>query len=143
MDLNGNLTDKIALNKTEFDDILFAEGFSIITDVKQGSDGYLYIVSGLKQSKTAKFGAVFRIMPLEVINNTTSLDNMRQQEYIKQSNDDDDIRIKYNTTSPNLYPKIENAPKKMDTNVLSAIAPKLSNTTKIIDTKAWNKLFGQ
>ena len=143
LDLNGNLTDKIALNKTEFDDILFAEGFSIITDVKQGSDGYLYIVSGLKQSKTAKFGAVFRIMPLEVINNTTSLDNMRQQEYIKQSNDDDDIRIKYNTASPNLDPKIENAPKKMDTNVLSAIAPKLSNTTKIIDTKAWNKLFGQ
>jgi hypothetical protein len=39
-------------------------GFSIITDVKQGPDGYLYIVSGLKQSKTEKFGAVFRIVPL-------------------------------------------------------------------------------
>ena len=45
---------------TEFGDILFAEGFSIITDVKQGPDGYLYIVSGLKQSKSEKLGAVYR-----------------------------------------------------------------------------------
>ncbi|HEX6294928.1 MAG TPA: PQQ-dependent sugar dehydrogenase [Nitrososphaeraceae archaeon] len=71
--LKGNLTDRIALDKTEYNDILFAEGFSIITDVKQGPDGYLYIVSGLKQSKTEKFGAVFRIMPLEV-NNNNSID---------------------------------------------------------------------
>jgi hypothetical protein len=135
--LKGNLTDKIALNKTEFGDILVAEGFSIITDVKQGPDGYLYVVSGLKQSKTAKFGAVFRIMPLKV-NNTTS-DNTIKQEYMKKSNDDD-IR-KHNNTYTNLDPKIENVPKKMDTNVLSAIAPKLTNTTKIIDTKAWDNLF--
>jgi glucose/arabinose dehydrogenase len=77
--LNGNLTDKIALNKTEFDDILFAEGFSIITDVKEGPDGYLYVVSGLKQSKSEKFGAVFRIVPLEVnsINKITTLVNTK------------------------------------------------------------------
>lgn len=62
--LNGNLTDKIAYNRTDFDETLFAEGFSIITDVKQGPDGYLYIVSGLKQSKTEKFGAVFRVVPI-------------------------------------------------------------------------------
>ena len=68
--LKGNLTDKIALDKTEFGDILFAEGFSIITDLKQGPDGYLYIVSGLKQSKTAKFGAVFRIVPSGTTTNT-------------------------------------------------------------------------
>ena len=68
--LNGNLTDKIAYNRTEYaDEILFAEGFSIITDVKEGPDGYLYIVSGLKQSKTEKFGAVFRIVPNEDNNN--------------------------------------------------------------------------
>ena len=71
--LKGNLTDKIANNKTEFDDILFAEGLSIITDVKQGPDGFLYIVSGLKQSKTSKFGAVFRILPA-AINDTDRLD---------------------------------------------------------------------
>jgi glucose/arabinose dehydrogenase len=69
--LNGNLTDKIAYNRTDFDGILFAEGFSIITDVKQGPDGYLYIVSGLKQSKTEKFGAVFRIVPVGVGTNNT------------------------------------------------------------------------
>jgi hypothetical protein len=48
---------------TEYRDILFAEGFSIITDIKQGPDGYLYVVSGLKQSKTEKPGAVYRILP--------------------------------------------------------------------------------
>jgi glucose/arabinose dehydrogenase len=75
--LKGNLTDKIAVNSSDFDDILLAEGFSIITDVKQGPDGYLYIVSGLKLSKTEKFGAVFRIVPLKVNNNNniTTSDN--------------------------------------------------------------------
>ena len=71
--LEGNLTDKIAYDRTEFDDILLGEGFSIITDVKQGPDGYLYVVSGLKQSKTEKFGAVFRIAPLGTNINNTSL----------------------------------------------------------------------
>jgi hypothetical protein len=33
--------------------------------------------------------------------------------------------------------------KKMDTNILSAIAPRLANTTKIIYTKAWDKLIMQ
>jgi glucose/arabinose dehydrogenase len=145
LDLKDNLTDKIAQNKTDFRDILFAEGFSIITDIKQGPDGYLYVVSGLKQSKTAKFGAVFRIMPLQVNNNTTLNNTTIQQEYMKQSNDDDndDNKIKYNTTYTNSDPKIDNVAKKTDniTNVLSEMAPKLANTTKIIDTKAWDKLF--
>ena len=44
-------------------DILFAEGFSIITDLKQGPDGNLYVVSGIKQSKSEKYGAVYRIVP--------------------------------------------------------------------------------
>jgi len=61
--LKGNLADKIATDSTEYNDILFAEGFSIITDVKQGPDGYLYVVSGLKQSKSEKLGAVYRILP--------------------------------------------------------------------------------
>jgi glucose/arabinose dehydrogenase len=62
-DLKGVLEDKIATDSTEYNDILFAEGFSIITDVKQGPDGYLYVVSALKQSKTEKPGAVYRILP--------------------------------------------------------------------------------
>ena len=59
--LKGVLKDKIAVDDTEFADILFAKGFSIITDLKQGPDGNLYVVSGLKQSKSEKLGAVYRI----------------------------------------------------------------------------------
>jgi aldose sugar dehydrogenase len=137
--LKGNLTDKIAYDKTEFGDILFAEGFSIITDIKQGPDGYPYIVSGLKQSKTAKFGAVFKIMSKEEVNNTKSDNTTIQQEYMK-TNNEDNIR-KYNTTYTKLDTNIENVTKIIDSNILSAIAPKLANTTTIIDTKAWDNLF--
>ena len=59
--LKGVLQDKIASDDTEFGDILFADGFSIITDLKQGPDGNLYVVSGLKQSKSENLGAVYRI----------------------------------------------------------------------------------
>ena len=62
--LKGVLEDKIAADNTEFADILFAEGFSIITDLKQGPDGNLYVISGIKQSKSEKSGAVYRIVPL-------------------------------------------------------------------------------
>jgi glucose/arabinose dehydrogenase len=144
LDLKGNLTDKIAVNRSDFGDILFAEGFSIITDLKQGLDGYIYIVSGLKQSKTEKFGAVFRIVPIELSNNISS--NKTKHDGIilhtqKQETNDDVINKNINTNS--MITKSENISKKMDTNILSAIAPKLANTTKIIDTKAWNKLFAQ
>ena len=144
--LKGNLTDKIAIDKTEFKDILFAEGFSIITDVKQGPDGYLYVVSGLKQSKTAKFGAVFRIVPSEVSSSSSS-SKTKHDSIILQTQEKKSDNILNETTNkntnPNLMKNLENTPKKMDTNVPSAIAPKLSNTTKIIDTKAWDKLFVQ
>src|SRR5215211_3998002 len=63
LNLNGTLADKIATDSTEYGSILFAEGFSIITDVKEGPDGYLYVISGLKQSKTEKPGTVYRILP--------------------------------------------------------------------------------
>src|SRR5829696_4559542 len=59
--LKGVLKDKIAADDTEFADILFAKGFSIITDLKQDPDGNLYVVSGLKQSKSENLGAVYRI----------------------------------------------------------------------------------
>ena len=48
-----------------------------------------------------------------------------------------------NNTNINSMTKSQNIPNKMDTNILSAITPKLANTTKIIDTKAWDKLFMQ
>ncbi|MDX1373294.1 MAG: PQQ-dependent sugar dehydrogenase, partial [Nitrososphaeraceae archaeon] len=62
LDLQGPLADKIATDSEEYGDILFAEGFSIITDLKQGPDGSIYVVSGLK-SKGEKNGAVYRIAP--------------------------------------------------------------------------------
>src|SRR5215203_3756813 len=150
--LKGNLTDKIAIDKTEFKDILFAEGFSIITDVKQGRDGNLYVVSGLKQSKTAKFGAVFRIVPS---GNTTATNNDKLN-FVKQQTEEEKNDIipsitkanitKANITKANtdLLSTQENSPpKKTNTNVLLDIAPKSSNTTKTIDVEAWDNLMKQ
>jgi hypothetical protein len=143
--LTGNLTDKIALNKTEFTDILFAEGFSIITDVKQGPDGYPYIVSGLKQSKTAKFGAVFRIVPSgnTTTTNNDKLDIVKQQTQKEKNNIIPSITNTTTTTKDIVESNQENSPKKTNTNVLLDIAPKPSNTTKTIDAKAWDNLMKQ
>jgi glucose/arabinose dehydrogenase len=143
--LKGNLTDKIAIDKTEFADILFAEGFSIITDVKQGPDGYPYIVSGLKQSKTAKFGAVFRIVPSgnTTTTNNDKLDIVKQQTQKEKNNIIPSITNTTTTTKDIVESNQENSPKKTNTNVLLDIAPKPSNTTKTIDAKAWDNLMKQ
>src|SRR5215208_4834805 len=140
LDLKGNLTDKIAYDKTEFGDILFAEGFSIITDLKQGPDGNLYVVSGLKQSKTAKFGAVFRIVP----SGLDKLDIPKQQHMQDgKSNIIQSITNTNTTTNSIIVSNQENHYKKTNTNVLLHIAPKPSNTTKTIDVKAWDNLMKQ
>src|SRR5215211_7862065 len=133
--LKGSLTDKI-----EFKDILFAEGFSIITDLKQGPDGNLYVVSGLKQSKTAKFGAVFRIVP----SGLDKLDIPKQQHMQDgKSNIIQSITNTNTTTNSIIVSNQENHYKKTNTNVLVDIAPKSSNTTKTIDVKAWDNLMRQ
>jgi glucose/arabinose dehydrogenase len=144
--LKDNLTDKIAVDKTDFADILFAEGFSIITDLKQGPDGYPYIVSGLKQSKTAKFGAVFRIVP----SGTATTNSDDKLDIVKQHTEEENSNIistitNANTTAANtdLLSNQENSLKKTNTNVLVDIAPKPSNTTKMIDVKAWDNLIRQ
>jgi aldose sugar dehydrogenase len=145
--LKGNLTDKIAYDKSEFNDILFAEGFSIITDLKQGPDGYLYIVSGLKQSKTAKFGAVFRIVPSYGTTTTKTnnkLDIVKQQKQEEKNNIIPSItNTNTTTTNTDLLSNQQNSPKKTNTNVLLDIAPKPSNTTQKIDVKAWDNLMKQ
>ncbi|HEX7142951.1 MAG TPA: PQQ-dependent sugar dehydrogenase [Nitrososphaeraceae archaeon] len=143
--LKGNLTDKIAYDKSEFNDILFAEGFSIITDLKQGPDGYLYIISGLKQSKTAKFGAVFRIVPSgKSTTNPDKLDIVKQQTQEEKSKIISSITNTNTTTNTDLLSNQEDSPpKKTNTNVLVDIAPKPSNTTKTIDVKAWDNLIRQ
>jgi aldose sugar dehydrogenase len=43
--LNGSLSDKIANSQEEADQVMFGEGFGIITDMEIGPDGYLYLVS--------------------------------------------------------------------------------------------------
>jgi aldose sugar dehydrogenase len=153
--LKGNLTDKIAYDKTEFKDILFAEGFVIITDIKQGPDGYPYIVSGLKQSKTVKFGAVFRIVPsgtttttTATTNNDDKLDIVKKQQRQQIQEEKSKIILSItntNTTAANTdqLSNQEDSPKKTNTNVLLDIAPKISNTTKKIDVKAWDNLMKQ
>jgi glucose/arabinose dehydrogenase len=66
--LNGSLADKIANNKEEYTDVLFADGFSFITDLTiEPETGYLYVITGTKASKTEKFGEVYRIVPNEII----------------------------------------------------------------------------
>ena len=45
LELDTPLTDKIANNMTELNDVIFAKGFGRITDIEVGPDGYLYVLS--------------------------------------------------------------------------------------------------
>jgi aldose sugar dehydrogenase len=56
--LNGSLADKVAENgnDTDYRATIFADGFNHITDIKEGPDGYLYIVSYTD-------GIIYRIVP--------------------------------------------------------------------------------
>jgi glucose/arabinose dehydrogenase len=77
LSLTGKLQDKIANEKGELKDIIFARGFGGITDIKVGSDGYLYILSlqeGGNNCSKAKpldcvkydsgiVGTIYRIVP--------------------------------------------------------------------------------
>jgi aldose sugar dehydrogenase len=55
--LNGSLNDKVANTDKELDNIIFAKGFGLITDLKLGYDGYLYVV-------VFNEGKIYRISPL-------------------------------------------------------------------------------
>jgi glucose/arabinose dehydrogenase len=57
--LNGTLADKIADSDTDLEAITFAKGFGIITDIKAGPDGYLYVVTGVR----GDHGTIYRIVP--------------------------------------------------------------------------------
>jgi aldose sugar dehydrogenase len=63
LDLDKPLDDRIASNYNESKSIVFGEGFGIISDLKIGPDGYLYIVSLPK-------GSIYRVVPIE---NDTSM----------------------------------------------------------------------
>lgn len=57
--LDGPLADKIADNPKDIEKTIFANNFSIITDIKVGPDGYLYVVSGVRDVQ----GNIYRIVP--------------------------------------------------------------------------------
>ena len=60
LDLSGDLADLVYSKKEDSSKIVFGENFGVITDLKVGPDGYLYVVSG---SRGSDEGAVYRIVP--------------------------------------------------------------------------------
>jgi glucose/arabinose dehydrogenase len=44
LELNGVLSDKVAHNVGELDDVIFGTGFRSISDIDVGPDGYLYLL---------------------------------------------------------------------------------------------------
>ena len=64
--LNGTLTDKIANNAQELEDILFVAGMGAITDLQVSPyDGYLYAVS-------FSGGKIYRILPAAAASNSSA-----------------------------------------------------------------------
>jgi aldose sugar dehydrogenase len=55
--LNDPLDDKVADEREEVGDVIFAKGFNGIADMQVGPDGYLYILSN---------GSIYRIRPADV-----------------------------------------------------------------------------
>jgi aldose sugar dehydrogenase len=45
LNLEGELVDKIANDNGELKNVALEQGFGVITDIKEGSDGYRYILS--------------------------------------------------------------------------------------------------
>ena len=60
LDLIGDLADLVYSKKDDSSKIVFGENFGVVTDLKVGPDGYLYVVSGA--GETGK-GAIYRIVP--------------------------------------------------------------------------------
>jgi aldose sugar dehydrogenase len=59
--LNGLLADEVADGLSEIEDLIFAEFPGLITDLKVGPDGYLYVL--LYQLWDQEGGELFRIVP--------------------------------------------------------------------------------
>ncbi|HYY86730.1 MAG TPA: PQQ-dependent sugar dehydrogenase [Nitrososphaeraceae archaeon] len=60
LNLNGDLTDLLYSKKEDSSSVVFGENFGVITDLKVGPDGYLYVVSA---SRGTDEGAIYRIAP--------------------------------------------------------------------------------
>ena len=72
LDLDSPLDDKVADNADESEDVTFAQGFDIVTDLEVGpDDGYLYVVS-------LGHGAIYRILPASGVVSIT--DDVEEEE---------------------------------------------------------------
>ena len=58
--LIGDLADLVYSKKEDYSKIVFGENFGIVTDLKVGPDGYLYVVSA---SGGTGEGAIYRVVP--------------------------------------------------------------------------------
>jgi aldose sugar dehydrogenase len=56
LDLEGQLADKVANDNEELENVKLGQGFGVITDIKEGPDGYLYLLSHMH-------GNIYRIVP--------------------------------------------------------------------------------
>lgn len=61
LNLSGDLTDLLYSKKEDSSSVVFGENFGVITDLKVGPDGYLYVVSA---SRGTDEGAIYRIAPI-------------------------------------------------------------------------------
>ena len=61
LNLNGDLSDLLYSKKEDSSSVVFGENFGVITDLKVGPDGYLYVVSA---SRGTDEGAIYRIAPV-------------------------------------------------------------------------------
>ena len=55
------LADKTAQNQTEVEKLIFGKGFGRISDIKQGPDGYIYVVD-------IGAGKIWRMVPANILN---------------------------------------------------------------------------
>ena len=60
LDLTGQLADRVYSKKEDASSIVFGNNFGIVTDLKVGPDGYLYVVSG---SRDTDIGVIYKIVP--------------------------------------------------------------------------------
>jgi aldose sugar dehydrogenase len=58
LDLSAKLSDRVADNVNELNDLIFAKGFGKVTDMEIDPDGYLYVLSSQKHLTT-----IYRITP--------------------------------------------------------------------------------
>jgi aldose sugar dehydrogenase len=56
LDLEGDLADKVANDNEELENVVLVQGFGVIADIKEGPDGYLYLLSHIH-------GNIYRIVP--------------------------------------------------------------------------------